>query len=63
MEVRKMEKLFSAIRDQHPGFEVVDFRLLANQHEVDGQDVEELDEQFAGAVRGADGPMSFSTLA
>lgn len=56
-----MEKLFAAIRDRHPGFEVVDVKLLANQHEVDGQDASELDEQLARAVREADGPLSLDT--
>lgn len=57
-----MEKLFAAICEQHPGFEVVDVKLLANQHEVNGQDSAELDEQFAKAVREADGPVSLDSF-
>ncbi len=49
-----MEKLFAALREKHPGFDVVDFRLLANQHEADGQDVEQIDAAFAEAVRTAE---------
>ena len=48
-----MEKLFSAIRDQHPECEIVDFRLLANQLEVDDQDVDKLDASLADAVSSA----------
>lgn len=49
-----MEKLFDAIRDQHPGCEVVDVRFLVNQYEVDDQDVDELDKQLAEAVQTAE---------
>lgn len=48
-----MEKLFSAIRDQHPGFEVLDIKLLANQLEVDCQDASVLDDQFELSIRSA----------
>lgn len=49
-----MNQLFAAIREQHPGFEVMDVRLLANQNEVDNQDPEQLDVEFAAAVRSAE---------
>jgi hypothetical protein len=48
-----MEKLFDALRDQHPGCEVVDVRFLVNQFLVDDQDVEALDRDLAEAVRTA----------
>lgn len=48
-----LDKLFAAIRDQHSGYEIVDFRLLANQNEANGQDVEQLDVDFAQAVENA----------
>ena len=58
-----MEKLFAAVRDQHPGFEVLDVKLLANQHEVDGQAADQLDDMFAHAIRNADGPLDVSAVA
>lgn len=58
-----MEQLFQAIRDQHPGFEVLDVKLLANQHEVAGQDANELDEDFAKAIRQAEGPIPLTDFA
>lgn len=53
-----MEKLFDAIRNQHPGFEVVDVKFLVNPLEVDGQDAEALDIEFAKAINEADGPLA-----
>lgn len=52
-EGREMHKLFDALREQHPGYDVVDFRLLANQQEVNGRSAKELDDEFAEAVRSA----------
>ncbi len=49
-----MEKLFDAIRDQHPGCEVVDVRFLVNQYDVDDQDIDDLDEKLAHAVKHAE---------
>lgn len=49
-----MEKLFNAIRDQHPGCEVVDVRFLVNLYEVEDQDVDDLDNKLAEAVLTAD---------
>lgn len=49
-----MEKLFDAIRAQHPGCDVVDVRFLVNQFSVADQDVDELDEKLAEAVRKAE---------
>jgi hypothetical protein len=61
-EVRTMDKLFAAIHRQHPGFEVVDVKFLANQVEVDGQGADGLDEAFAVAVDHADGPMTLESF-
>ena len=49
-----MNMLFAAIREQHPGFEVMDIRLLANREEVDGQSPADLDRPFAAAVRASE---------
>lgn len=48
-----MEKLFDALRHQHPGCEVVDVRFLVNQFLVDDQDVEQLDADLAEAINNA----------
>ncbi len=48
-----MEKLFDAIRSQHPGCEIVDVRFLVDQYQVDNQDVAELDAALAKAVEEA----------
>jgi hypothetical protein len=48
-----MEKLFAAMQEQHPGYELLDVRLLANQNEANNQDLSQLDEQFAVAVNAA----------
>lgn len=52
-----MEKLFAAIRDQHPDFEVLDVKLLANNHEVADQDAASLDSAFQEAITDAEGPL------
>lgn len=49
-----MEQLFNALRDQHPGCEVVDVRFLVNLYEVEDQDVDDLDGKLASAVSTAD---------
>lgn len=49
-----MEKLFEAIQGEHPGCEVVDVRFMVNHFDVDDQDVDELDEALAGAVKEAE---------
>ena len=49
-----MEKLFDAIRGQHPGCEVVDVRFLVNLDDVNDQDVDVLDKQLAYAVEHAE---------
>ena len=49
-----MEKLFDALRSQHPGCEVVDVRFLVNLYQVDDQNVDELDKQLALAVASAE---------
>jgi len=49
-----MEKLFNAIRNQHSGCEVVDVRFLADQYEVNDQDVIKLDVELAEAVSSAE---------
>ena len=48
-----MEKLFNALRDQHPGCEVVDVRFLVNLYQVEDQDVDDLDSELAEAVVGS----------
>jgi len=45
-----MNKLFDAIRNQHPGCEVVDVRFLVNLFDVADQDVDKLDDGLATAV-------------
>jgi hypothetical protein len=57
-----MEKLFAALQEQHPGFDVVDVRFLANQPEVNGRQALEMDEDFAKAVREAT-PLDIGSLA
>ena len=49
-----MDKLYDAIRSQHPGCEVVDVRFLVNQYQVDDQDVDVLDAALAKAVEEAE---------
>jgi hypothetical protein len=49
-----MNKLFDAIRSQHPGCEVVDVRFLVDQYQVNNQNVDELDNALAEAVVGAE---------
>lgn len=49
-----MEQLFTALRDQHPGCDVVDVRFLVNLQQVEDQDVDELDNKLAQAVQTAD---------
>lgn len=49
-----MDKLFDAIRSQHPGCEVVDVRFLVDQYQVDNQDVDGLDAALAKAVEEAE---------
>lgn len=49
-----MNKLFEAIRSQHPGCEVVDVRFLVDQYEVNDQDVDGLDAALAKAVEEAE---------
>ena len=49
-----MEKLFDAVRSQHPGCEVVDVRFLVNLDDVNDQDVDVLDAQLAHAVEHAE---------
>ncbi len=53
-----MEKLFDAIRDQHPGCEVVDVRFLVNKLELqdEGHDVDALDASLAEAIMNAGEP-------
>ena len=49
-----MNKLFEAIQGQHPSCEIVDVRFLVDQYEVNNQDVDELDNALALAVKGAE---------
>lgn len=49
-----MEKMFAALRERHPGYEVVDVRFLVDQHEANGRPAQELDKAFAKAIRIAD---------
>ena len=58
-----MEKLFQAVRERHPGFEVLDVKLLANQYEVADQSAAELDASFAEAVKTAKGPIELADIA
>ncbi|MCO6383760.1 hypothetical protein [Oceanicola sp. 502str15] len=60
-----MDKLFAAIRDRHPGCEIVDVRFLVNKLQLDpnGHDVDDLDEALAGAVREAGEPTSGPAIA
>ncbi len=55
-----MDKLFDAIRDQHPGCEVVDVRFLVNKLELnpDGHDVDALDMELAEAIQNAGEPVT-----
>jgi hypothetical protein len=48
-----MEKLFAALRERHPGYDVVDVRFLVDQSRVDGRPAEELDGAFAEAIQKA----------
>lgn len=49
-----MEKLFAAVRDRHPGFDVVDFRLLVDQRSEGSESADDLDAQLAAAVASAE---------
>lgn len=55
-----MEKLFAAIRDRHPGCEVIDVRFSVNKLDLDpkGHDVDELDAALAEAIKNAGEPVS-----
>jgi hypothetical protein len=48
-----MEKFFAAIRDQHPDFEVVDVRFLAERSAACDQDAGDMDALLAEAVKNA----------
>jgi len=53
-----MEKMFAALRERHPGYEVSDVRFsvspsLSPQAVDAGVDTDSLDEQFARVVRSA----------
>lgn len=48
-----MEKFFAALREQHPGFEVVDVRFLAERTAARDQDAGSMDADLADAVRSA----------
>ena len=45
-----MEKLFAALRERHPGKEIVDVRFLLDFSEVNGQRAADLDEAFSKAI-------------
>ena len=49
-----MHKLFAALREKHPGCEVVDVRFLVDHNEVNGRDASLLDAAFAKAVKTAE---------
>ncbi len=48
-----MEKLFDALREKHPGYDVVDVRFLVDYQSTDGRQAAEFDGEFADAVRKA----------
>jgi 2-keto-4-pentenoate hydratase len=45
-----MQRLYSAVRYVHPGFEVTDVRFTVNRHLAADQDVDQLDANLALAV-------------
>lgn len=49
-----MNQLFEALRARHAGYEVVDFRLLANLQEINGRSAADLDVEFAAAINAAE---------
>lgn len=48
-----MHKLFAALRDLNPGYEVADIRFLVDGAVDNSQSLAEIDEQFSVAVREA----------
>jgi hypothetical protein len=48
-----MEKLFAALRDLVPGKEVLDVRFLTNQGAPDDRSLEQIDQEWADCLRGA----------
>lgn len=46
-----MHKLFDALRDLNPGYEVVDIRFLVDATVENSQSLAEIDDQFSVAVR------------
>ena len=49
-----MKKLFAALRERHPGYDVCDVRFLVDNNELDGRPAEDLDAAFAKAIRAAE---------
>ncbi|WP_156477998.1 hypothetical protein [Acetobacter malorum] len=48
-----MHKLFAALRDLNPGYEVADIRFLVDVAVENNQSLSEIDDQFSAAVRDA----------
>lgn len=57
-----MENLFAALRALVPGSEVLDVRFLTNQSEVGGKSANEIAEDIAVALDGAE-PSDIASLA
>lgn len=49
-----MEKLFAALRERHPGYDVVDVRFLVDHNHVNGRSASALDRAFAKAISDAE---------
>lgn len=57
-----MEKLFAALQDKHPGYEVRDIKFIMNVDDIDGQKASDVDSKMALVVKNAEILEDASTL-
>ena len=48
-----MQKLYQALGDAHPGFEVLDVKFMFNPGDADDQKATDLDPKFAASIKDA----------
>lgn len=49
-----MEKLFAALQEKHPGYEVRDIKFIMNVDDIDGQKASDVDAKMADIVKHAE---------
>ncbi|WP_299285329.1 hypothetical protein [uncultured Tateyamaria sp.] len=57
-----MEKLFAALQEKHPGYEVRDIKFIMNVDDIDGQKASDVDANMANIVKHAEILEDASTL-